>query len=718
MSGPLGPLDALAWPSGRLGEALQALARRSGLAGTIKEADRARDLGEPPPGADGQALEDWIEAAAAASGLEAEPVEVSYRETADLVRRAGPALLRLPGEGAPRFVALLAGGRRTVLLLDPGHGARRVPAAALVDTLRCEHDARLGPEVDRLLDEAGVPRRRRARARAAILAERLSAARIGGGWLFDLPPGGSFRRALRRAHLPGRVAVMVVSHMMQHALLLLSWWILGLGVLEGRLDHGWLLAWALLLFTFIPFRALELWCSAVITARAGALFKQRLLAGALRIEPEEIRHQGSGQLLGRILSSDALEVLVLSGGHVGLITLSEIVLAVPVLAAGAAGWWHVLLLLAWLAFTLLLSARYVRQRRAWTAARLEMTHDLVEQMVGYRTRLAQQSPARWHDGEDRQLERYVELSEGLDRWSTRLRVFLPRGWLLVSLLALTGPFISGQASPGSLAVALGGTLFSYWTFWKMVRGLADLAEAAVSWRQAAPIFHAAARREDGVPEAALTVQAVPRSGEEAAVVVEAHDLVFRYGERAEPALAGCTFTVRSGERLLLEGPSGGGKSTLASVIAGLRIPQSGLLLLQGLDRYSLGTEGWRRRTVAAPQFQENHVLIDTLAFNLLMGREWPPRPGDMEEAEEVCRELGLGDLLDRMPAGLLQMVGESGWQLSHGEKSRLYIARALLQSAELVILDESFAALDPESLRRALDCVLRRARTLMVIAHP
>ena len=122
--------------------------------------------------------------------------------------------------------------------------------------------------------------------------------------------------------------------------------------------------------------------------------------------------------------------------------------------------------------------------------------------------------------------------------------------------------------------------------------------------------------------------------------------------------------------------------------------------------------------MAAPQFQENHVLTDTFAFNLLMGREWPPRPGDFEDAEAICRELGLGELLDRMPAGLLQMVGESGWQLSHGEKSRLYIARALLQRSELIVLDESFAALDPESLRRALQCVLERARTLLVIAHP
>jgi len=71
-----------------------------------------------------------------------------------------------------------------------------------------------------------------------------------------------------------------------------------------------------------------------------------------------------------------------------------------------------------------------------------------------------------------------------------------------------------------------------------------------------------------------------------------------------------------------------------------------------------------------------------------------------------------------MPGGLMQMVVETGWQLSQGERSRLFLARALLQNAELVVLDESFAALDPETLKTALECVLRRARTVMVIAHP
>jgi ATP-binding cassette, subfamily B, bacterial len=100
-----------------------------------------------------------------------------------------------------------------------------------------------------------------------------------------------------------------------------------------------------------------------------------------------------------------------------------------------------------------------------------------------------------------------------------------------------------------------------------------------------------------------------------------------------------------------------------------------------------------------------------------MGVEWPPRRTDVARAHSLCRELGLGDLLARMPGGLMQQVGETGWQLSHGERSRLFIARVLLQKADLVVFDESFGQLDPKSLQRALQCVLQHAPTVMVIAH-
>jgi ATP-binding cassette subfamily B protein len=70
-----------------------------------------------------------------------------------------------------------------------------------------------------------------------------------------------------------------------------------------------------------------------------------------------------------------------------------------------------------------------------------------------------------------------------------------------------------------------------------------------------------------------------------------------------------------------------------------------------------------------------------------------------------------------MPGGLLQLVGETGWQLSHGEKSRLFLARTILQDAQVIVLDETFAALDPENFQRAVECVRRRARSVLVIAH-
>jgi ABC-type multidrug transport system fused ATPase/permease subunit len=110
-------------------------------------------------------------------------------------------------------------------------------------------------------------------------------------------------------------------------------------------------------------------------------------------------------------------------------------------------------------------------------------------------------------------------------------------------------------------------------------------------------------------------------------------------------------------------------------------------------------------------------MSGSLAFNLLMGRRWPALELDFADAEQVCRELGLGDLLDRMPSGLDQTVGETGWQLSQGERTRVFLARALLQRSEVLVLDETFSALDPESIDRVVRCVQRRTPTVLAIAH-
>ena len=89
-----------------------------------------------------------------------------------------------------------------------------------------------------------------------------------------------------------------------------------------------------------------------------------------------------------------------------------------------------------------------------------------------------------------------------------------------------------------------------------------------------------------------------------------------------------------------------------------------------------------------------------------------------ERERELCRELGLENLLEKMPLGIHQIVGETGWQLSHGERSRVCIARALLQESEVVILDESLGTLDPRNRETVLKCAERHSRTLIVIDHP
>jgi ATP-binding cassette subfamily B protein len=119
----------------------------------------------------------------------------------------------------------------------------------------------------------------------------------------------------------------------------------------------------------------------------------------------------------------------------------------------------------------------------------------------------------------------------------------------------------------------------------------------------------------------------------------------------------------------------------------------------------------------APQFHENHIFNETLAFNFLMGRRWPATEDDLRWAEIVCRRLGLGPLIDRMPGRLFQLVGEAGWQLSHGERSRVYMTRALLQGADLVGLGESFAELDPDNLQKCLPEAAELSKSMLVVAH-
>lgn len=686
------------WPAARAAEGLALLARAAGL--PVRHPDR------PDTMAPGAALELELPRAAAAAGLDVEAVETSYADVVTLLRSAAPAIVRIH-DGT---LVMLAGcrGRKARVIRDD-HRIASVPVEVLRSALTEPEAAPLAAESERLAEEIGLRPSRRAAVVRALVAERLRSRRLQAGWLVRLPAGAGFGAQLVAAGARRQVIVLTAAHAAQYILWIAAWWLLGRAALLGHLDSRWLVAWALALFTLAPLQLAALWLQGRVALGAGALLKQRLLAGALRLQTEEIRREGVGQLLGRVIEAEAVEALALGGGLLAALAAVELTLAAGVLWLAAPP--LSLLLVAWTVITALLAGTYFGRRLEWVRLRVRLTHDLIERMLGHRTRLAQQPREQWHDGEDEIVERYVRASTSMDRAAVSLLGIVPRGWMLVGLCGLAPLFVAG-APPVTLAIALGGILLGLRALDRLTGGLLNLAGAAIAWRQTAPVFRAAAA---AAPDGALSTPPVSGAG---TAVLDAADIRFTHAGRSEPVLRGCSMTIAPGERVILQGASGGGKSTFAAILAGLRTPQSGLLLLDGLDRPTLGAAGWRRRVVLVPQFHENHLMLGSVALNVLMGVEWPPGEHDFERAEGVLRELGLGGVLDRMPSGVLQTIGETGWQLSHGERSRLFLARALLQQPDVLVLDESFAQLDPANMQLALDAVVKRAPAVVLIAHP
>lgn len=710
-------LAALAWPLDRLPEAIESLARRAGMNPARPDVSSLPQFRGTP---EHDEFDHWIDHVGATFGLEVEPVLASGAEMDELLRAAGPALLRYREANErkaiePTILLLVAANARWAQLLSPDLRIVKFPTEAVRACLCADAERPVIADVDALLNQTQISGRPRRNIKRMLVQERMAGQRIAGCWLLRTPPTASFSKQLSQAHVPSRLFAMLAIFAALFLMEIAGWTLIGRGALGGRLDSGWLLAWALLLLGTVPLRLIGGWLQGTLAIAMGVLLKQRLLVGALKISMHEARRRGAGQWLSRVIESEALESLAMSGGFAVLIATVELCLAGWVLTLGAGGSWHLLLLFAWLVVTAIVARIYYLRLRSWTQSRLDLTHDLIERMVGHRTRMVQQAPEHRHEDEDHELDRYLNASRDFDSAFVPLAAGVPRGWLVVGLLGLVPAFVSGTAQATGLAIALGGVLLAYRALSAIATGLASLLRAVVAAKEAAPLL--AAAKEQGESSIPFSTVASSTSSEEQGVLVHARDVVFRQRSQAEPVLDGCSLTIHRGDRILLEGPSGGGKSTFASLLVGLRQPESGLLLLDGLDRATLG-DTWRRLSTASPQFHENHVLSGTFAFNLLMGRRWPPEPDDVTAAEELCRELGLGELLERMPSGLMQIVGETGWQLSHGERSRLFLARALLQRAELVVLDESFAALDPDTLDRCLRCALARAPTLMVIAHP
>jgi ATP-binding cassette subfamily B protein len=711
-------IASLAWPATRLGEAVRVAARAGGIA--------LRDLDIPalqPPADSDDGFARSVAQVAVSLGVEAEPTSAPAGDVEMLLRKAAPALVRVPLDGPARILVLVPAGvsaQGRTHVVDPRGHVHRIATAELRDLL-CRHlELPIAAEITALVETSRIPRHRRARARRAILAERLADSRVEGVFMLRLPGTAPLLAQLKQASVPARAARVLAAHFLEQALFVTSFWILGVTALVGNLDPGWLAAWGLVLASQAPLHSYVTRAQAVIAIDVGALLKRHLLAGALRKDADEARREGAGQTLGLVVEAETIEDMAIGAGFAAALAVAELVVGAVILATGASAVLELALLAAFLVAGAAVGLRLYRARAAWTDERLALTHDTIERMVGHRTRLAQEPQETWHDGEDQGLTRLFARGRMMDRFVPALTLGLPRAWLLASVAALAPAMMADTRTAAALSLSIGGVLVVQRALRRVSQGIAGLAGTAVSLRRLRPVFESATRAEPVASSLAssLAFDTQRAPGGSPRLLLDARHLGFRHRGRAAPVLSDASLRVSSGDWVLVEGPSGCGKSTLASLLLGLREPDEGLVLLEGLDRRTLGAAAWRRRIAGVPQFHENHLLGASLAFNLLMGRRWPPTPRDLEEAEAVCTELSLGALLARMPSGILQPVGETGWQLSHGERSRVFMARALLQGADIVVLDESFAALDPATLRRAMDCVKARAGTAVVIAHP
>ena len=199
----------------------------------------------------------------------------------------------------------------------------------------------------------------------------------------------------------------------------------------------------------------------------------------------------------------------------------------------------------------------------------------------------------------------------------------------------------------------------------------------------------------------------PRDGS-----VELSDVCFRYGGGPE-VLRHVTLSIPAGTTAAFVGPSGGGKTTLAQLIARFFDPQSGVIRIGGVDVRDIAKE--TLMDTVSFVFQDSRLIKASILDNVRLGRPEATR----EEVLAALRSAQCGDILEKLPQGVDTVIGSKGVYLSGGEQQRIAIARVMLKNTPVIILDEATAFADPDNEARVQAAFARLAegKTVLMIAH-
>ena len=270
---------------------------------------------------------------------------------------------------------------------------------------------------------------------------------------------------------------------------------------------------------------------------------------------------------------------------------------------------------------------------------------------------------------------------------------------VVLLVAFAPPLVaSGQLTTGAVLAAV---VYLTNSVNPALHGLARTTSTVVMRLMVAlkRLQEAAPRTDEKIGEE------VPSNGE-----FVLRDVTFGWSPAAEPVVRGLSLTLRPGDHLAVVGPSGIGKSTMASLLTGLMPPDSGSVLFGGAP-VDLVVPAVRHHAIALIP-QETYLFTGTVRENLALLAPWATD----EDLVEAVKKVGAKPILDRL-GGLDASLGHAGEGLSAGEAQLLALARVYVTSASVVILDEATSHLDPAGEARVERAFAQRNGVLVVIAH-
>jgi ATP-binding cassette subfamily B protein len=289
---------------------------------------------------------------------------------------------------------------------------------------------------------------------------------------------------------------------------------------------------------------------------------------------------------------------------------------------------------------------------------------------------------------------------------TAIVIFLIFGSITLVLWEGAIEVSAGRITGGTIAafVLYGGLLAG--AFGNLTEVYGDLLRAAGASERLSELLHA--EPEIGAPANPA------RLPEPASGALEFDDVTFHYPTRPETsALNDFSLSVQPRERLALVGPSGAGKTTIFQLAERFYDPQTGRVLIDGVDLKDADPADVRERIAIVPQ--ETVIFAASARDNLRYGN-WG---ASEEQLWQAARDANAEEFLRALPQKLDTYMGEGGARLSGGQRQRIAIARALLRDAPLLLLDEATSALDAESERLVQDALdrLMADRTTIVIAH-